>query len=531
MDRTAYHISLLLLCILVMQEVSLCQKNFLKQYSLQNDSISSLPPSNSVSQIVVQGASLWIGSGKGIAKSTNGGRSWVSYRSDPEFANDGIFALTIKDSLIWVSTGYDKDIGEASVQTGSGYTFSIDGGDHWTHLPQTLDGRGDSILTPPYGINDSIWILPVVVPEQNVTFDISLSPGTVWITSWASGLRKSIDSGRTWQRIPLPPADRNTLSPSDTLWTYAPNDTLKQHRIFLRIDPRPSNPYANNYLAFAVHAIDNDTVWCGTAGGVNKSTDGGQSWVKFNHQNQVAGILGNWVIAIDHQKLSGKNRIWTTNWKAEGADEQYGVSYTDDGGRLWTNLLHGIKAYDFAFKDSIAYIATDEGIYRTADGGVSFIKVSSFTDADSRQIVASSQVFSVNVLDDTVFVGTGDGIARTIDNAENQFGASWKVYRSYQAVGNSHSSYAYPNPFAPNFGPVRIHYATSASSTVSIDIFDFGMNRVRTLIHGASRNTGEQDELWEGRNDEGKAVANGVYFYRIKIDSDEPLFGKILVLQ
>jgi flagellar hook assembly protein FlgD len=61
---------------------------------------------------------------------------------------------------------------------------------------------------------------------------------------------------------------------------------------------------------------------------------------------------------------------------------------------------------------------------------------------------------------------------------------------------------------------------------------NFGMELVRTLIQNTQRGTGEQLEFWDGRDELGSTVTNGVYFYRI--DSDvlgEPLFGKIMVLK
>ncbi|OLD60737.1 MAG: hypothetical protein AUI33_15275, partial [Ignavibacteria bacterium 13_1_40CM_2_61_4] len=389
-------------------QVAVAQSKFLSHYSISGISgqPSSLPPSNSVSQIDVDDSSvIWIGTSKGAARSLDRAASWESYRSDPAFANEGIFAISALHQTVWASTGYEKKVSDANVQTGSGYAFSTDDGAHWQHVNQTLDARGDSIIS--YGINDSIWMLPVVVPEQNVTFDIALTPGTVWIASWASGLRKSTDNGANWKRVLLPPDNKSSIKPTDTLWTYLPSDSLKQRRIYDRFNPTQNN----NFLAFGVYAVDQDTIWCGTAGGVNKSTDGGSSWIRFNHQNQAAPILGNWVIAIGEQRFGGKTRIWTTNWRAEDPDEQFGVSYTDDGGISWKNLLHGIKAYDLAFKDSIAYIATDEGIYRTPDGGSSFSKVSSITDPSTRQVIESASVFSVGVLGDTVLVGTADGMA------------------------------------------------------------------------------------------------------------------------
>ena len=57
------------------------------------------------------------------------------------------------------------------------------------------------------------------------------------------------------------------------------------------------------------------------------------------------------------------------------------------------------------------------------------------------------------------------------------------------------------------------------------------MNLVRTLIQNAPRGISEEQfENWDGRDGSGKIVPNGVYFYRIDIGSDEPIFGKIMVL-
>ncbi len=473
---------------------------------------NSLLPSNSVSQMAIRDSILWIGTSKGLAKSTNSGRGWTNFRDKPEFANYGIYALDVVKDTIWTATGYLKEKENNKIQTGSGYTFSTDGGLTWSYISQTLDQRGDSIEI--YGIN-TIRILPVIVPEQNVTFDLSLARGKVWIASWASGLRYSTNNGQKWNRIILPPDNLSSIKPTDTINFY--------------YDPRKNN----NFLAFSVLAIDNDTIWCGTAGGINKSTDGGISWKKFNRQNQDFPILGNWVITTKQQRYNNINRIWTTNWKAEDQREEFGVSYTENGGQTWTNLLRGVKAYDFAFKDSIVYIATEIGIYRTADLGLSFSRSNVIMDSETRQIITTTSVFSVGVQNDTVFIGTGDGMAMSLDNAENPFGAKWKILRRFERVGNSKNTYAYPNPFAPDDGYTRIHYSTQGrDALVSIDIFDFGMNRVRTVIRNASRSgKNEHDEIWDGRDDTGRFAANGVYFYQVRIDDDEPTWGKIMVLK
>ncbi|MBM2841848.1 MAG: hypothetical protein HW412_2376, partial [Bacteroidetes bacterium] len=457
--------------------------------------------------------------GKGLARSLNGGRSWESFRYIPEFVSRGIFAVDILGDTIWASTGFTKDVDGQGVQTGTGFAYSTDNGNIWIHRPQPLDDRGDSLET--YGSN-TVKFLPIVVPEQNVTFDVALSSGTVWIASWSSGLRKSINLNSTnpdsiWQRIVLPSRDRNTISPSDALGNYS-------------IDPRRDN----NFLAFSVFAQTDSIIWCGTAGGINKSTDSGLSWSKYTTFNQQAHILGNWVIAIKGQALDSSYRLWCTNWKADiDPNEQYGVSYTEDGGRIWKNFLHGIKAYDFAFKDSIAYIATDEGVYRTNDGGTSWNRSGTIIDKTSGQRITSTSFFSVGVIDDTVYCGSGDGLVKTIDNATHPFGETWEVLRAYRPIGTTATTYAYPNPFSPAQEVARFHYSSGgAPASVTIEVFDFGMNRVRTVVKDAQRSgQQEHDEIWDGQDDARNKVTNGVYFYRVVLNSGDPVWGKVMVLE
>jgi hypothetical protein len=476
-------------------------------------SISPLPPSNSVSHIETDRGRLWIGTGKGLAQTSNGGRSWESFRSVPQFATDNIFSVALLGDSIWAATGYTKDVDNKSVQTGSGYTFSLDNGTTWSSLPQTLDAPGDSLVT--YGVN-SVKFLPVTVPEQNVTFDVALTKTSVWIASWSSGLRRSTNMGQKWERIVLPSFERNSISPTDSLGSYS-------------MDPRRDN----NFLAFSVYVQNDSTIWAGTAGGINKSTDGGKSWVKFTTENQVSHILGNWVIAIAGQRIGASTRIWCTNWKADRPGEQFGVSCTDDGGRIWQNFLPGVKTYAFAFRDSLTYVASDDGMFRTSDKGLSWIRSGSIVDNSIGQRINSSQFFSVGVLGDTVFCGGGDGLARTFDNVTHLFGQEWEVLRTARPVGIPSATYAYPNPFSPDNDFTRIHYSTGGNpANITIEVFDFGMNRVRTIVKDAQRSgTVEHDEIWDGKDDGRRQVANGVYFYRVTVNNGEPSWGKIMVLQ
>jgi len=69
----------------------------------------------------------------------------------------------------------------------------------------------------------------------------------------------------------------------------------------------------------------------------------------------------------------------------------------------------------------------------------------------------------------------------------------------------------YPNPFNP---ATTITFALSTASQVTLDIYNVMGQRVRTLLD-ANMPAGYHQIVWDGRSGVGKAVASGVYFYRI----------------
>lgn len=492
------------------------QTRFLSTPSLSatTDIVQSQVPSNSVSQIMTRGTLLWIGTGKGIARSSDGGRTFLSYRTVPQFARPGIFAMDVKGDTVWCATGYvEQSEAAGSVQTGSGYTYSFDNGTTWHSAGQPLDARSDSIVT--YGAN-RINFLPIVVPEQNVTFRIDVTDSAVWVASWSSGLRKTTDNGTTWKRIVFPSDSLSHISPEDSLSGYV-------------VDPRVNN----NFLLFSVYVESPSVVWAGSAGGINRSPDGGVSWSKFTATNQLNHILANWVVAIRGQRRPAGTRIWTANWPAASEGETFSVSFTDDSGKTWKNTLLGVKAYDFAFKDSIAYVAADQGVFRSSDGGVSWEMSGAIADPVRGNVITSTSFFAAGIIADTVFAGNADGLVRTVDNAANLFGEKWDVFRTSQPAGGPTSTYSYPNPFSPRREIVRFHYNIGQpSTTVTIEVFDFGMNRVRTILRDAPRSGAqERDEIWDGRDQSGSIVRNGVYFYRVIVGGGDPAWGKVMVLQ
>jgi hypothetical protein len=73
----------------------------------------------------------------------------------------------------------------------------------------------------------------------------------------------------------------------------------------------------------------------------------------------------------------------------------------------------------------------------------------------------------------------------------------------------------FPNPFNPT---TRIAFGLKAPAVITLRIYDASGRLVRTLVEGA-RPAGHYSELWDGRNSNGKAVASGIYFYRLDTGS------------
>jgi flagellar hook assembly protein FlgD len=71
----------------------------------------------------------------------------------------------------------------------------------------------------------------------------------------------------------------------------------------------------------------------------------------------------------------------------------------------------------------------------------------------------------------------------------------------------------YPNPFNPT---TTIAFTLSQPGVVDLSIFDVAGQRVRTLERGVQP-AGRNSVVWDGRGDDGTAVASGVYFYRLTV--------------
>ncbi|MFH1843895.1 MAG: choice-of-anchor D domain-containing protein [bacterium] len=70
----------------------------------------------------------------------------------------------------------------------------------------------------------------------------------------------------------------------------------------------------------------------------------------------------------------------------------------------------------------------------------------------------------------------------------------------------------YPNPFNPQ---TTIAFELAQPQVVHMQVFDISGRLVRVLLNGESTGTGRREVVWNGRDETGRPVASGTYYYRL----------------
>lgn len=472
---------------------------------------------NSVQNMGAFGDTLWIG--PSMNYNVGNAAEWL-IPEGIDSVSDGrgrLFSIALARDTVFAGLGFNMDDGSGgTVQTGLGFYSTVNGGHDWRFIEFPLDDESQTTIT--YG-GQEIEVLPVIVPQQSPPFEVDFKGDVVFYAAWASGIRRSTDFGETWERILLPPANLSTLTPEDN-YNFVFN---------------PRND--NNFLGFSVFIDGNDRVWAGTAAGINVSPNALTApsdsivWNHFRHEPGNDKLLGNWIVNINENPADGS--VWMTNWITESGEKQ-GIVSTSDGGQTYEQHLIGQRINDIEFDGDLIYAAGNNGLFISRNNGQTWEQRTRLSSANTF-IKPGAAYYSLAKAGNRIWVGTADGLASTSDD-----GSSWEITRvnfplrggnRYQENAPDVSSYAYPNPFSPNNHDfVRLKFEVQESSSVTIRIFDFGMNLIRTVEDGLPVNSGTYEAAWDGLDEHGRKVANGPVFYQIKAGSEE-FTGKILVLE
>ena len=489
---------------------------------------------------------------------------------DPPTAADArAFAIEAQGDTVIVALGFNDVTSDAEQppSTAAGFAVSTDGGRTWASRGPALDQSTDTTVTVGASV---LRAVPATVPQGAATGDLALTAGadTVYAASNVAGLRRSTDLGATWQRVVLPPDSAFVLDPREPQsFLYVP-DSRRLPRQDAAGNP-VEIPLALNNAANSVLIDEAGTVWVGTDGGLNRSVRlpgvDDLAWVRYVDDPLGGGPVGNVVGALAARDAEGRDPVWIAAISSEvglglvAPEEESGVSVwrgdDADGFAVFETVLLGVVATDFAFDAERAYVAVPaEGLYVSDDDGGTWRVVRVFRDAAGRRLplTPGDGVRAVATTPGAVWVGLGrvddrsssgrdrssGGLLRSTDGAQ-----TWTLFRANVVPGTDGDGeavepgsardvdvYAYPNPFAPRAdGAVRIRLDLDAPGDLTVRVFDFAMNLVRTL-DAPGRPAGPNEVRWDGRTDGGLRAANGAYVYVVEGAGAERS-GRILVIE
>ena len=455
-------------------------------------------------------------------------------------------AIEAQGGDVWVALGYNDRAFNADQPplTAAGFAVSEDAGRTWTPRFAPLDETRDTLVA--VGAS-TLRAVPILDPQGAPTLDIAFTPGadTVYVASFAAGLRRSTDGGVSFTRIALPPDSLTVLDPREPqTFDLAPQGTLLPTA--LAAGDTLVSQFGLNFYVQSLLLDEAGTLWAGTLLGLNRSVRLDDSddlaWVRYTAGPFDGGLLSSDVIAIEAQPVEGaRDPVWiaaaVSSDEFSGPDEEDGVVVWrgDDaeGRAIFEPVLLGVRVQDFAFGGGAVYAAAGrDGLLISGDDGATWRSVQVYRDASGAALPVrpDAGTFAVEWVDGVLWAGTPDGLLRSTDGAR-----TWTLFRASPAPGTTGGStpreveaYAYPNPYTPDTdGDLRVRFELADPSDVTVRLFDVGMNAVRQL-DAPARPAGANEVLWDGRADDGSRVANGAYVYVVDVGGRQ-LSGTIVV--
>ena len=123
----------------------------------------------------------------------------------------------------------------------------------------------------------------------------------------------------------------------------------------------------------------------------------------------------------------------------------------------------------------------------------------------------------------------GAGLALSADS-----GRTWSSVLNRASVkGELKEIRCIPSVVAEDGVVSKIAYRVGKKSKVTIEVFSYDMLKVRTVVRSAPRfadpvrSSDPSEDVWDGRDDDGRAVSSGLYYVRVKDDRGHEGWGKI----
>ena len=368
---------------------------------------------------------VYAGTTIGVFRSTDGGLWWDRLTNGPEGTVEALVLAPVRPSVLYAGT-HDGVLKRADGETdwafldgpagilslridpassstiyagtdGEGVFKSINGGLDWAPANELGEREG----------RDSIRYF-----DAYSIYSLALDPGdsSVLYAGHASGVLKSTDGGALWSEVLI-----STTSPISS------RSHFKECGV----------------SSIAVDPISSSTVYVGTKRGeMYRSRDGGESWQELTGAT-TGGIvclsIGPSLPSILYAGTKGGGLLKSTN---------AGVTWRAGNRGLFGNVRVSAFAVD-PFSPGTFYSGVrDGGILKTTDYGRNWFLINEGLRNAKALIVNSLLVHPVN--SDKVYAGTDDGLYRTDDGGTHWIGPVGTTDRVYalRAVPDSRTLYA-----------------------------------------------------------------------------------------
>jgi len=309
----------------------------------------------------------------GVFKTVNAGTSWTPVFDDQGSYSIGCVTLDPNDPLVvWVGTGENNS--QRSVGYGDGVYRSADGGRSWENM----------------GLKASEHIGNIVVDPRDSNVVYVAAQGPLWAAGGDRGLYKTIDAGKTWERILE--IDEHTgvnevvIDPRNPDVLYA-SAYQRRRRVWTLIDGGPGSAIYKSIdagatwsklesglpevdmgrIGLAVSPVKPDVIYAiveaqGKEGGVYRSRNAGSSWEKRSDYVSSSPQYYNELVPDPHDV----NRVYSMDtW----------MHVTEDGGKSWSKVPENYKHVDnhalWIDPDDTDHLLSgcDGGVYETWDRG------------------------------------------------------------------------------------------------------------------------------------------------------------------
>jgi photosystem II stability/assembly factor-like uncharacterized protein len=233
----------------------------------------------------------------GVWKTTDYGRTWAPLFDAAPTQSIGAIAVAPSDpTIIYVASG--EGLHRPDLSVGNGIYRSADSGLTWTHL----------------ALDDAQQIPDLAVDPRDPNRLYAAVLGHPYGPSSQRGIYRSADGGKNWTRV-----------------LYIDDDTGGSG---IKIDPHDPNVLYAGLWNVRSGPWEDNNVYNGTAGGLYKSSDGGEHWRRL-----VRGLPENLSQIEVAVAPSQAGRLYAT--VATTAESQsssaagLGVYRSDDGGETW----------------------------------------------------------------------------------------------------------------------------------------------------------------------------------------------------